>query len=1201
MQGQLDENNERAPVIAEWMSSLWFLRSMWIRRIRQPRQGQTPEAKKVGCFPGYRFPLRKEPSERVPMDLAQFEQLCRNSQLKENEPRVAAEGVLLKFRDEFPDQYCTYMMHVARNSAEDTNRSFAAVMLRTAFLQTDSIASIYYSLTPPVQASLKADALQAVQEEKNKSIFRKFCDLVGVMGSAILCAERGGQWPELLPWLFECTKSPAALMREGALDTFSQIAMLLGPQLKSYLRVFFDVLSAALVDPQSAQVRLAAVKAASSFLLCCDQKEELTVFQPLIPLMLRTISDALTAGQEDSARTALEALIDVVDGPPPLRGRHSRVWCWKCSPPSCGPTCREIIQGMLSIADTATLEPGTRHLALEFLITVAENAAGMARKAPGYVQNTFQVIIKMMLELNEDPTWGQTPPREETGPLQSLRSTASPHDSLTARILISGGPQDTDELMNADFGCRSLDRFALALKGKTVLPVAMPVVQQFLQSPDWKYRHTALMAIALIGEGCKKMIKEEQQAHLVAMIQPAFQDPHPRVRWASVNAIGQMCNDFSPDFQRRFHAQVMPALARLMSEKEYPLIQQHAASATINFTEECRAETITPYLNDCLQVLYDQLLSPMQAVREQAITAVASMADTAGRQFTPYFEHFMGFLKQVFTLPSFEGKEHRMFKAKTMECITLIGLAVGKETFAPHSQEILQVLYQFQTSHPEDDDPRVGYWHQAWCRVCKIMGPDFGPYLEFVIPPLLETASLEPKIKVQDADDPDTSEMAGLSTFIIDDKRVGIQTTVLEEKTTAVKMLGCYVAQLRGKFYAYVVPAAKAMVPLVKQRTFEGEYRVNAIQAVPDLVMCINEGAPDPAQRQAALHGLVEYVLPELMAATNDEADLEVLGQIVKAAFEVIKGAGPNFFDGDNLMKIGAWIKTLHHDCVARRAKRNELRHDEDFDEEQGEKLDEENEHEEDFMAQLAELTGCLIQGHHEAFLPAFQQLSLPWSQLLQAECNDSDHQAAICVFDDVIEFCGEGGAALIPTLLPVLITYSNSEDPHVRQASVYGVGQCARFGGAAFPPHQQVSQLEHLACDNAIASLGRICQYQVATMDVRPILPVWLHLLPIVGDVVEGRMQHAFLCDLIDQGHPAICTPGNVAKICQIFAILIKLPVAPAPGAAAPVVDPADQALSTRMVAILKNLQKNTPPDVLQAAWAALTEEQRQKLAALQ
>ena len=42
------------------------------------------------------------------------------------------------------------------------------------------------------------------------------------------------------------------------------------------------------------------------------------------------------------------------------------------------------------------------------------------------------------------------------------------------------------------------------------------------------------------------------------------------------------------------------------------------------------------------------------------------------------------------------GAENKLLKAKCIECSTLIALAVGKEKFAPHSQELIQL---FDTSN----------------------------------------------------------------------------------------------------------------------------------------------------------------------------------------------------------------------------------------------------------------------------------------------------------------------------------------------------------------------------------------------------------------------------------------------------------------------------------------------------------------------
>jgi len=39
----------------------------------------------------------------------------------------------------------------------------------------------------------------------------------------------------------------------------------------------------------------------------------------------------------------------------------------------------------------------------------------------------------------------------------------------------------------------------------------------------------------------------------------------------------------------------------------------------------------------------------------------------------------------------------------------------------------------------------------AWARICKILGKDFIPYLNIVIPPLLESAKKSPEVALIDS------------------------------------------------------------------------------------------------------------------------------------------------------------------------------------------------------------------------------------------------------------------------------------------------------------------------------------------------------------------------------------------------------------------------------------------------------------------
>lgn len=67
------------------------------------------------------------------------------------------------------------------------------------------------------------------------------------------------------------------------------------------------------------------------------------------------------------------------------------------------------------------------------------------------------------------------------------------------------------------------------------------------------------------------MIKNLDQ--VVSMVLNSFQDPHPRVRWAAINAIGQLSTDLGPELQTQFHHRLLPALVGAMDDFQKPRVQ----------------------------------------------------------------------------------------------------------------------------------------------------------------------------------------------------------------------------------------------------------------------------------------------------------------------------------------------------------------------------------------------------------------------------------------------------------------------------------------------------------------------------------------------------------------------------------------------------------------------------------------------------
>jgi hypothetical protein len=86
------------------------------------------------------------------------------------------------------------------------------------------------------------------------------------------------------------------------------------------------------------------------------------------------------------------------------------------------------------------------------------------------------------------------------------------------------------------------------------------------------------------------------------------------------------------------------------------------------------------------------------------------------------------------------AKERSMLRAKCMECVSLIAMAVGRDQSREDAQRMMSLIATWQR---DADDPTFSYTLQAGARLCKCLGEEFMPYLDVVMPPLLAAASEE--------------------------------------------------------------------------------------------------------------------------------------------------------------------------------------------------------------------------------------------------------------------------------------------------------------------------------------------------------------------------------------------------------------------------------------------------------------------------
>lgn len=900
-------------------------------------------------------------------------------------------------------------------------------------------------------------------------------------------------------------------MREVGLHILAEVPNVFGAQLDRYLGEVGRLVQTALADAEL-KVKVAGARAFVSFVINLTRAQQ-AGFVQLLPGVLQVIMQACQSGSELEAREVLSAIVELAE----------------IEPKFMRPNMPALTTQMMLIAKEAGLDEGTRRLALEVLVVICEEAPAMARKFPALVQQLIPLLISFCAEIDEDATW-----------------SVQDQDDI---------PEEDE---NSTVGEQSLDRVACALGGNVVLPEVFKVLPALLaDQAKWQNRAAALSTVAAIAEGCLEQLRSALEQVVTAVV-PKLLDPHPRVRYAACNAVGQLSLDYAPDpakphqmsFQSLHHATVVPALLKMMEDNVNCRVQAHGAAALVNFCEHATKDVLQPYLDGILTRMQQMLRSQYRIVLEQTVTAIATVADSAEKLFQKYYPHFMPLLKQI--LATANDEKYRLLRGKTMECISLIGIAVGKEVFAPDAVAVMQVLSQSQAGGMTDDDPQISYMLAAWARMCEILGQDFMPYLPVVMPPLLKSVQLEAKVIFLDSGVDEEELEGGRENWevvpVADDKRIGIKTSILEEKSTACEMLKIYVTQLGPGFGPFVVEVSKIMIGLL-EFVFEEKVRMCAASTLAPLLASAAQH-PELAAKVPLMWQ--EFAQP-LIKACNNETDHEVLSWQIESVKDCIEqvGAIPGCITPALLEEVCKAIMIWMDDYDSRYQARLREKQDEDYDADADVKLQEDEKVDVEIIQQIAHLMHALFVTLKVDFIPFFDNLCPYFLRMLPAARPAADRQWAICVFDDLIEACGPQSVKYSQHFLPAIVAGLQDKVPAVRQAASYGIGVMASVQGDPYIAQctQAIPILRAVVADkaarafgnlesteNALSAMLKIAINPASGIPLATLLPEFLKMLPFKEDQEEAEFVYGYLCEQI-QAKNAAFTPPCLARFLFIMA----------------------------------------------------------------
>ena len=654
----------------------------------------------------------------------------------------------------------------------------SAIILRQTLPQGDTV--LFLKLSEELQARIKIELLGAITSEPERYVRSQISDTVASLASVLLYKNR---WPELFPALYSMcepsqTREPLKVCALGILGKLSDAADNLLPQVALLHAVFVSTLA----PSNSLVVREAACVACCKIIPILEKKEHTAEFRKFISLFLGALGDALTAEDEDAAKHILAGLTEVATE----EGKFFEK------------DLDKIIPAMYAIgADTQNrgLDEGVRQYACEVLIGMAESLPPMIRKSPTFIKHTILVCMSLMLCVEEDPMWGQKQDSTDFYDNSSALLTQHTHSLRSLHTSPSSAPVfalqhltvsfflclcDVVRVFSSNFDCgeMNLDRLALCVKGTKLWPVLKPILDQFVSDQgNWRMRHAGLFALA---QTCAVIAFESLPVREICAM--CVRDPHPRVRYAAVQCLGQFPVDFEVVTQSKWHKQMYPALMEPLKDFAHPRLQMHAASALLNMVDGSEPKILKHYMAQMMSLLVALLKQSKQMVQEQVMPVMAALAGQASAQFLPYYDEVVPLLKHI--ILHAHTRETRKLRAKAMESVSFIGMYCGKDKFHADAKEIMQMFLtimqqaavtssaakarkgqqaaagaaaptpqqqQADMLDSNEDDYSEQHMLQAWTRICTCLGEEFVPVLPYVMPQVFEliTRKSESEISAQ--------------------------------------------------------------------------------------------------------------------------------------------------------------------------------------------------------------------------------------------------------------------------------------------------------------------------------------------------------------------------------------------------------------------------------------------------------------------
>ncbi|KAL5761370.1 hypothetical protein ACOSP7_017634 [Xanthoceras sorbifolium] len=740
--------------------------------------------------------------------------------MPDNDARRQAEEQIKRLAKD-PQVVPALVQHL-RTAKTPNVRQLAAVLLRK------KITGHWAKLSPQLKHLVKHSLIDSITMEHSPPVRRASANVVSIIAKYAVPA---GEWPDLLPFLFQCSQSAQEDHREVALILFSSLTETIGNAFRPHFADLQALLLKCLQDETSNRVRVAALKAVGSFLEFTYDGAEVVKFREFIPSILNVSRQCLASGEEDVAVIAFEIFDELIESPAPILGD----------------SVKSIVQFSLEVCSSHTLESNTRHQAIQIISWLAKYKSNSLKKHK-LVIPILQVMCPLLAESND--------------------------------------ADEDDDLAPDRAAAEVLDTMALSLS-KHVFPPVFEFASLSSQNANPKYREAAVTALGVISEGCMEWMKDRLEP-ILHIVLGALRDTEQMVRGAASFALGQFAEHLQPEIVSHYES-VLPCILNAIEDVSDE-VKEKSYYALAAFCENM-GEEILPFLDPLMGKLLAALQNSPRKLQETCMSAIGSVAAAAEQAFIPYAERVLELLKNFMVLTNDEDLRSR---ARATELLGIVAMSVGRARMEPILPPFIEAAISgFALEFSELREYTLGFFSNV-AEIMDDGFAQYLPHvvpLAFSSCNLDDGSAVD----IDESDDENLNGFGGVSSddeahYEPRVRNISIRTGVLDEKAAATQAIGLFAFHTKNSYAPYLEESLKILVR--HSGYFHEDVRLQAVISLKYILTAAHTIFQSHNEGLAKAREILDTVMNIFIKIMTEDDDKEVVAQACMSIVDIIKDYG---------------------------------------------------------------------------------------------------------------------------------------------------------------------------------------------------------------------------------------------------------------------------------------------------------------------